>query len=227
MSNEGTSGNISNVNFSSLKLRAGAWLQLNSIEDAQKKLEVEFAAAIHGKTLFVAMADGAAGEIRLKPGERFLVRGFNGVSDFCFASKVLDVQMKPFVCAHLAYPDAVESKVVREAARLGIYLATSVTLEASGTTVAAKVKDLSAMGALLESTTPLGVSGDRIQISIPTQFEKKQADLKISAVIRHVGNQAAAGAFNEIRTGVEFVDISQNDKLILYYLLFTLAGNEQ
>lgn len=227
MSNEVASGKISNVDFSSLKLRAGAWLQLHSIEGAPQKLEVEFAAALHGKSLFVAMAEGTAGNIRLKPGARYLVRGFNGVSDFTFASNVIDVQMKPFVHAHLAYPDTVEAKVVRDAARVEVSLTTTVSFEGLGMSSAAKVKDLSAMGALIESATPLGVSGDRIQLSIPTQFEKEKTNLKISAVIRHAdnaGNQQTSGIF---KTGVEFMDIAQKDKLILYYLLFTLAGREQ
>jgi hypothetical protein len=215
-----TQGNISHVEFASLKLRAGAWMQLQSMDDAAKKFEVEFAAALHGKSIFVAMSDNPLAEIRIKAGERYLVRGFNGVSDFTFAATVLEIQIKPFVHAHLSYPVTVEAKVVREVLRVSASLPAAVMFHGAFRPITANVKDLSVAGALLESVVPIGAIGVSIEVRLSTRFETRETEMKIPAVIRHLSGPDASGLY---KTGIEFGEVSRDDKLVLYYLLFTLG----
>ena len=213
----------SNVDFASLKLRPGAWLQMQNIEGAAHKSEVEFVSAMHGKSLFVAIPD-VTEDSRIQAGERFRVRGFNGVSDFAFTTQVLEVQTKPFWNAHLTYPDSVEARVVRESLRLSASRPATVMFDGGSKQTPATVNDLSVAGALIESATALGAIDDRIEIRITTQFEARETELKIPAVIRHSGKWDPKHFF---RSGVEFADIAREDKLVLYYLLFTLAQNER
>ena len=65
--------NTSSIDFAALKLKPGSWLQLHNIEGAPRKSEVEFVSAMHGKSIFVAMPDVAADDIRIRVGERCLV----------------------------------------------------------------------------------------------------------------------------------------------------------
>jgi hypothetical protein len=65
---------------------------------------------------------------------------------------------------------------------------------------------------------------DRIEITITTHFETKEVELRMPAVIRHAGEWDPK---RPCRSGVEFADIKREDKLLLYYLLFTLAENER
>jgi c-di-GMP-binding flagellar brake protein YcgR len=97
-------------------------------------------------------------------------------------------------------------------------------LEGGNKQISATVNDLSVAGALIESAEPLGAVGDRIEIRISTQFEARKTELKIPAVIRHAAKWDPNHSF---RSGVEFADITREDKLVLYYLLFTLALNER
>jgi len=89
---------VSHVEFSSLRLRVGTWLQMRSLFDAPD-WEVEFAAAIHGKSLFVTLPGSMEGKRRLQSGDRYLVRGFNGTSEFSFSSQILKVEDAHFAFA--------------------------------------------------------------------------------------------------------------------------------
>ena len=218
----GAQGNVSNIDFAALKLRAGTRLQLQGIEGGSQKLEVEFAAALQGRSIFVAMSDNASGNVPLKVGERYQVRGFNGVSDFAFNSSVMEIQTSPFMHAHLMYPESVESRVVREELRVKTSLPATVVTNDGVSLIPVSVGDLCIAGALIESATPLGGTDDLVEIRLPTRFDSKETELRIPAKIRHMEDSGTTGAF---RSGVEFVDIARDDKLVLYYLLFTLAGS--
>lgn len=223
MSTDVAQDKSSNIDFAALKLRPGSWLQLHNMNGAAQKSEIEFVSAVHGKSLFVTMPDDIE-DLRIQAGERYLVRGFNGTNDFSFISQVLEIQVKPFRHAHLTYPDSVESRVVREVLRLRASLPANIMLEDGNKQLAATVNDLSVAGSLIESAMPLGTVGDRIVIRIPTQFEARETELKIPAVIRH---SAKWDSSNSHRSGVEFTDVTREDKLVLYFLLFTLAQNER
>lgn len=221
MDNMAAQQNVTHIDFAALKLRAGTWLKVQSMEGDSRKFEVEFAAVLQRKMIFVAIPERAAGNIQIKSGERYLVSGFNGMCEFAFTSIVTDIQTMPFVHAQLTYPDSVESKVVREVLRVRASLPATVTLAGVNQPIAVKVEDLSVAGALLESATPLGMIGDRIQIRISIRVDGKETELTMPAVMRHVGKLDSTGIS---RNGIEFVDIAQSDKFILYYLLFTLGG---
>jgi hypothetical protein len=112
---------------------------------------------------------------------------------------------------------------VREVLRLRSAFPAIALLEGGKKHVSVDVNDLSVAGALIESKEPLGIVGDRIEIRITTHFEASETELKIPVVIRHTEKWDPK---KSIRIGVEFTDIQREDKLVLYYLLFTLAENE-
>lgn len=217
-------GNITNVEFASLKLRAGSWLQLQKMAGGGMKFDVEFAGVIPGKCLFLGIQENLTGQAHLKAGDQYQVRGFNGVSDFTFRAEILEVRQVPFEHVYITYPESVEAKVVRETKRLKTALPAVVKSKDAVSSTPSVIKDLSIEGALIESATPVGEVGDQVEISISTQFENKEVQLKITAKIRHLGKPNSAN--NVFSSGVEFEDISKPDKPILYYLLFRLAEDE-
>jgi len=214
---------VSHDNFEALKLRAGARLQLRSMEDTACNCEVEFAAALRGISIFVGLPNGMAGQKGMQIGDRYMVRGFNGTSEFSFASQVLQVQAKPFPHAHMAYPVSVEERTVRDAPRVKASIPVLAMVDGVSEQILGTVKNLSIAGAMVESALSLGVVGDKIKIALSIQFEARKVDLKIAAMIRHVKKFDEEDIF---RSGLEFGDLTQNDKLILYYLLFILSKNE-
>lgn len=219
MSKDAVSATISIVHFPGLKLRAGTWLQMLSM-GGEPICEVEFAAALHGKSIFVALPEGKTGS-GLQTGNRYLLRGFNGTSEFSFATHVLKVEEKPFIYAHLAYPDSVNLKVVRDEPRVKVSIPVLVISADEGRRIPGTMRDLNIFGTLVESSVPLGGVGESVSIVFSTQYEDRVVELKISGFVRHMHD--VGGVF---KSGLEFGQISHNDKLILYYILFTLAENE-
>ncbi len=223
MSENGTTGSISNVDFDALKLRAGSWLQLQGIGGKTQKFDVEFAGAIRGKYIFLGIEDSLAKKVDFKVGDQYLVMGFNGVRDFTFSSEVLEIQTLPFIHAYFAYPKSVKAILVRDAKRLNTSLPSTARLKDSDKVNSTVIKDLSVEGALIESGSPLGEVGALIEISFSTKFEQKLVDLKLTALVRHHCKSISANIYT---SGVEFVDISKDDKSMLYYLLFKLSEQD-
>lgn len=211
---------VSSIEFSDLRLRAGTWLQMRSLFDAPN-WEVEYAAALHGKSIFVTLPGSLTKDRQLREGDRYLVRGFNGTREFSFSSQILHVENSQFSLAHLAYPDSVEARLVREAPRVTV--AIPVVVKAGGTSRTGTMRDLSETGAMIELDAQPGGVGDRVGISFATLFNGREVRVEIPAVLRHVHAQGADGC---IRSGFEFGEITQNDKLILYYLLFAFSRAE-
>lgn len=223
MSNEMDHCKISHINFSDMRLRAGTWMQLRSLFDNAPACDVEFAAALHGKCIFVTLPENSDGKRGMQTGDRYLVRGFNGTSEFSFSSQVLQVQESPFALAHLAYPDLVEARVVRGAQRYEAAIPVTVKPEGEGKPLSGTMRDISATGALIELSALPGRVNGKASISFATLFNGREVSLNIPAVIRHVHINAAGVS---VKSGFEFGDITQGDKMILYYLLFAFSSRE-
>ena len=120
MSNDTTPKKNHAINFPTLKLKAGTWLNLRSQGVGVANCQVEYVAALHGRSILVAQPASTTSKRGLLVGDHYLVRGFNGTSEFTFTSEVSALQSEPFAYAHLTYPDLVEVLVVREALRVNV-----------------------------------------------------------------------------------------------------------
>ena len=209
------------MNFPALKLRAGTWLNLRSLGVGLgvgvTNCQVEYVAALHGKSILVAQPGSTASKRGLLVGDRYMVRGFNGTSEFTFTSEVLALQSEPFSYAHLTYPNLVEVLVVREALRVKVSIPVAAMPDGAIKHIFGTMKNLSVIGAMVESKAHIGNEGDKINIAFSTKVAEKEVDLKIPAVIRNVAKHDADGVF---RSGLEFGDVAYQDKLVLYYLVF-------
>jgi hypothetical protein len=214
-------GKISYINFADMRLRAGTWMQMRSLFDKAPDCDVEFAAALHGKSIFVTLPASVTGKGGMQAGHRYLVRGFDGRSDFAFSSQVIQVQERPFYLAHLEYPDSVEVRVVREAKRYEVAIPVVVMPEGGGRPISGTIRNLSATGAMIELDAIPGRVNGKASITFATLFNGREASLNIPATIRHVHDEDGP-----IRSGFEFGNISQSDKLVLYYLLLAFSSKE-
>ncbi|MGA8863657.1 MAG: PilZ domain-containing protein [Gallionella sp.] len=222
MSNDTTPKKNHAINFPTLKLKAGTWLNLRSQGVGVANCQVEYVAALHGRSILVAQPASTTSKRGLLVGDHYLVRGFNGTSEFTFTSEVSALQSEPFAYAHLTYPDLVEVLVVREALRVNVSIPVAAMPDGATKHIFGTVKNLSVIGAMIESAAPLGSEGDKIDIAFSANVEKREVDLKIPAVIRNVGKKDAGGVF---RNGLEFQDVANQDKLVLYYLLYIHSEN--
>jgi c-di-GMP-binding flagellar brake protein YcgR len=202
------------VAIQELRLRPGTELTLLDSKGNVLPHKAQFIAVFVGKSILVSMLVDDIRKIALHEGETYQIKGFTGIYDFSFGATVLQVDQAQFN-ARMTCPNTVYVIFVRSHLRVQITLPSNVMLENVVTPIV--INDLSAGGAGLDSKVPLGAIGDRIQMALPVEFDKKKITLNLASEIRHISETEKG-----LKTGVEFVETSQHDKLMLHYFVNTV-----
>lgn len=211
----------SQVSFESLKLRPGSSLQIQHNGSAGPSGEVQLLAAVRGQSVMVALKGESGIKTGLEAGKSYTIRGFSGQYDFSFSSHVTQVFKAPFPYAMLAYPGSVEARIVRKEVRTKTSIPAVATAAGSSKPVSVTLVDLSMAGTMINTSTPLGNQGDRITVEVSVTFENSPIQLKLAGQIRY-SKQLDDGVTS---VGLEFADISQQDKLVLHYVAQSFAND--
>lgn len=219
MNQNTSSENYVEATLQELRLRPGTELKLLDNKGNMLAHKAQFIAVFAGKSMLVSMMVDKVREIAVREGDTYLIKGFTGQYDFSFSATALQVDSAQFN-ARLSCPSLVSVKFVRSHLRVQLSLNTSATLPNTDTPTPIVITDLSAGGAGIDSNGPLGSVGDRIQLTLPVEFERKKINLSLTSEIRHIAPNEQG-----MKTGVEFVDTGQHDKLMLHYLVNTLSDS--
>lgn len=213
---ESASVPVSTVSLRHLRMRPGLSIRLGLARpQGALHLEVQFLAAIAGKGVMVGpySHEGSAhtGSMGLSHGEDVVVQGFTGQHDFSFPARVLQTFVEPFVYALLTYPDVVQARQVRRAMRIRTALPAQVQAAGGAVPTDATVIDLSVAGALVRSPAALGAVDTRVTLSLAD----RSVPLLLNARICHTQPAQEGGGHH---SGLQFLDVQQNDWLALHYL---------
>jgi c-di-GMP-binding flagellar brake protein YcgR len=208
------------IGFEQFKLKPGLDLELH---DAAGKLlphKAQFVMALPGKGVLVSLQVSDPAQIALQPGAHYQISGFNGKFDFAFRTEALKVDRSQFT-AMLAAPASVTINFVRKHARTDLRIPAVVSSPRGGPGRSVTVRNLSVGGAAVSSVQPLGARGEPVMLQLEVMFENRKELLKLPAVVRRSGTATESLMYD---TGLEFVNPSRTDKLLLYYYLSTLAN---
>lgn len=197
-----------------LRLRPGTEMTVVDSKGKELSHKTQFIAVFVGKSILVSLKVDSTPKIALREGEQYHFGGFTGKYDFSFSASVLQVDKAQFN-ARLTCPASVSVKLVRNNLRVKLALASQVMQGNIATPIV--INDLSASGACLNSQIPLGKVGDRFNLTLPVDFEKKKNILNLTTEIRHI-TETEQG----LHTGVEFIETTQQDKLMMHYFVNTL-----
>lgn len=203
---------IERVALKSLHLRSGLSLLVRKLAQGAAKQEGQFFGAIESKGVMI----GGHGEtpLDLEVGSVCIVRGFNGVFEFSFMGKVLQLFTQPFSYALLSYPAQVDAQRARKSLRTPMTWVVSVNT--GGTNhVPGHTVDLSPYGAMLKSPAQLGKVGDSVRLTMHVEVDGREVLLALLGNIRHT--QVSDDRAEHI-TGLAFQQISEHDSLVLHYL---------
>lgn len=162
------------------------------------------APTVHGKLIFV------------KEGQQFLVRGFVGKDAVAYKTRVLKSNLAPFPYLHLAYPQTVQSMRIRSSARVAVDLVTAIA--GPDGQAAARLVDLSVGGARLLSPRSFAEKGGEVKLSFRINPSGLDVYLTLRAVVRALHREE--GAQPQVATGVEFVGLSDQDRLYLTNMVY-------
>lgn len=207
------------IGFEQFRLKPG--LELEVHDEATGRLldcRVQFVLSHAGKGVLIAFQADDPAKLPLEAGKRYRVSGFSGKFDFAFSSDALKVDYAQSTVL-LAAPASVAIRFVRKHRRASLALAARV-VQRGKSPVQVTVRNLSLGGAAISSVTPLGNRGDSVTLCLEITFDNKKEDLCLVSVIRRISE---SGDSHMRETGVEFVNASRLDKLLLHYYITTLT----
>lgn len=215
MADDLNSGELLDVSLKTLRLRPGIVLNIHRMREGPPVIEAQFIAAIEGKGVMLTPSgiDGHKAEIII--GDRYLIQGFTGQTDFSFTAPVLNVFKVPFAHALFAYPDTVKAKEVRKSMRLKTALPAKISPLGQKDPLKVSIVDLSADGAMISSPSFLGGVGSLFDLVFPIEFDGVYTSLHIVAKLRHrTSTDNEAG-----KIGLSFESLSREHKLLLNHFL--------
>ena len=208
------------IGFEQFRLKPGLELEVRG-QPSGRLLDhkAHFVRAHAGKDVLIAIQAKDPAAIAIEAGQPYQISGFNGRFDFSFAAEALKVDRAQLTVL-LAAPASVSIRFVRKHRRADLALPASILFPGNSTPLQVTVKNLSLGGAAIASVKPLGGKGDTVTLRLRITFDNQKEELNLVSVIRRISES------NEslmLTTGVEFVDASRNDKLLLHYHISTLA----
>lgn len=202
--------------FADMRIKVGDRAQLEPPSQmAAGRIPVRIVGWVEGHSLIVTGPHTRSGRLMLERGENVLLRVFTGSSAFAFKSTLLKPTRLPLEYMHLSFPDRVDGLEVRNSPRFRVDLPARITTAAHPDGMDAMISNISATGALVESSEPLGVPGEDLGLEFTFGLHGIPARLKLSAAIRTTKSAEDAANAPRHQHGVTFKDTAPNDLLIL------------
>lgn len=162
------------------------------------------------KTIMVTVPDVRGWAGPLIEGDILNIRTFCGRHAFGFSTHVVKRATLPYGHLHLAFPERISTRQVRNAARVSTRITARVLdMSEPRTTI---VSNLSATGAEVLAWTPERVVGETVSLEVPIEVNKVPTGLVLNGIIR---NRHETGETGELAYGVEFFDMGAQTAVFL------------
>lgn len=213
-------GQESIVAMDEVRWRIGDVLSLQLKEAPELRYNISLMGSLAGKSILVSAPLKEGKYVHLRDGQVVIVRALSGRRAYAFAATVLKYQNLPYPYLHLSCPREVRCTVIRQDARVDVDVDAFLTM-GSATASTFNLLDLSVGGVSAEGPF-LGVAKDargRLKFVINVAGEERGLDLDV--VLRTV---EADSDPRYARYGLEFVDVTARDRLILSAFVYQTAS---
>lgn len=204
-------GQESIVGMDEVRWQIGDAVTLQLKEAPEQRYNISLIGSLAGKSVLVSAPVKDGKYIHLRDGQVVIVRALSGRRAYAFATSVLKYQNLPYPYLHLACPREIRCTVIRQDARVEVDLDAFLTV---GTAPPAKISlmDIS-VGGVSGIGNFLGSGKDatgRLRFIVNVAGEERGLDLDV--VLRMVEADADP---HYAKYGLEFVDVSARDRVIL------------
>jgi c-di-GMP-binding flagellar brake protein YcgR len=215
------------MKFEDLKLNSGYPLQIQTaaVAGQSERYSCRLIGCLPGRSILLSVPKAAGRLVRLKVGQKIIVRLMidNGIG--VFASQVEVQTQEPYPILHIHYPDAVTFKGIRGATRVGVeqpVIATNLS-DAERDSVNGVIVDISVTGARIELTAPVGKIGDTIELVGSVLIQEVAREMRIKAIIRSQVDTLDDANNTGLNTsyGLEFVEAEEENRLIMYAFVYS------
>lgn len=202
-----------------IQLAPGDLIQLQTMSATNAERYQVRMIGFHAPVSLLVTAPTSQGKlVFVKEGQQLLVRGFVGKDAVAYKTRVLKSNLSPFPYLHLAYPDSVQSMRIRSSARVSVDLVTAINRDNGAAQASARMTDISVGGARLLSPRPVANKDEVIKVSFRINPAGLDVYMTVSARVRAVS--ADESQDSQIATGIEFIDISEQDRLYLTNMVY-------
>lgn len=215
------------MKFEDLKLNSGYPLQIQTaaVAGQSERYSCRLIGSLPGRSILLSVPKTAGRLVRLKVGQKIIVRLMidNGIG--VFASQVEVQTQEPYPILHIHYPETVTFKGIRGATRVGVeqaVVATNVT-DASADSTKGVIVDISVTGARIELVSPIGKIGDTIELVASVLIQEVTRELRIKAIIRSQVETLEDPQNTGLNTsyGLEFIEAEEENRLIMYAFVYS------
>lgn len=207
--------------FADMRMKVGDRAQLEPPSQMNAgRVPVRIVGWVEGRSLIVTVPMTNSGRLALQKGENVLLRVFTGSSAFAFKGTVLKAPRPPFDYLHLTFPDKVEGLEVRSSPRYRVNIEARAVPAGGAGAVDARIDNISATGAMIESAEPLGSAGEEIKLDFDFSLHGVPSALKLTATIRTAKSAEDAAGAPRHQHGVTFKDPPPHDLLLLRALVW-------
>lgn len=202
-----------------IQLAPGDLIQLQTMSATNAERYQVRMIGCHAPVSLLVTAPTSQGKlVFVKEGQQLLVRGFVGKDAVAYKTRVLKSNLSPFPYLHLAYPDSVQSMRIRSSARVSVDLVTAINRDNGAAQASARMTDISVGGARLLSPRPVANKDEVIKVSFRINPAGLDVYMTVNARVRAVS--ADESQDSQIATGIEFIDISEQDRLYLTNMVY-------
>jgi len=200
------------MDLDDVKWAVGETFYMQCVDNQAIRYTVRLIGFVKGKSVLVTAPaiDGKFAFIR--DGQSFVVRAFSGKRAFAFVANAIKSVHTPHAYLHLSYPKEMRCTVVRRGIRAQVKIIASVSLGTPERTTAATLTDLSTGGASGVLKEMIGGKGSEGIVKFRLHVADNDEYLAVNAIVR---SAAPAESGDGFRYGIEFVDLTARDRLIL------------
>ncbi|WP_028454196.1 flagellar brake protein [Chitinilyticum litopenaei] len=209
--------------LSSTRLLPGAIVYLQSAGDALKpKSAVKLIGWLEKTAVIVSALSPQGTVLPFRDDEVLQVKTIAGKDIISFFAPVLKMSYVPYPHLHLRWPEQLQVHQLRKSLRVNTRLIVSVSnLTQPGIAVrSARLVNLSAGGAMLETQELLGLKGDELSIGLRLTAAGEAHTLSLNALIRN-HHDAEVGPDAQ-GWGVEFTALPMAERLILEHYIYQM-----
>jgi Flagellar protein YcgR/PilZ domain len=213
------------MKFEDLKLNYGYPLQLQTagVAGQSERYSCRLIGCLPGRSILLSVPKLAGKLVRLKQGQKIIVRLMidNGIG--VFASQIETQTIEPYPILHILYPETITFKGIRGATRVGVDQRVSIRNITGESQSEGIIVDISVTGARVELAVPIGKIGDEVEVAASVLIQEVKRDFKIRAIIRSQVETLEDSKLGGLTTsyGLEFVEKEEENRLIMYAYVYS------
>ncbi|MDB6063347.1 MAG: hypothetical protein JWM78_3450 [Verrucomicrobiaceae bacterium] len=214
------------MQFDDLKLSPGARMKLvlSGVGGDQASIQSKFIGAYPQHSI-IAGVPATAASGALEAGSKVLVSMVTPTDIVTFMTAIEAVAVTPFPHVFLAYPESINVRTVRSAARVNVGVSAQVTNLSADDLVEmheAQILDMSVSGLRLASKEALGAIGDELALHVQLSFDNIERNIMLAGIIRSLSVSPVRGTPFPQTCGVEFTSMADDKRVVLYAFVFCM-----